>query len=355
MDYFRQVICGWALGFAMLPWQAVAAEPAAAAISGAGGSSVLSLITAWGEHYQRDTGIAVHFANNGSGGGIGAVQKGQVDFGASEKPLMPYDLYQRHLFQFPVVAMGFVAVVNLPGIQPAQLTLDEATLCGIFLGTIKYWDDPMIGKINPGLALAHLAVQPVNRLEPSGTTFTLTNYLSKVDLRWLLSIGDGLNVVWPTGTQVEGTSKVAARVAETPGAIGLVEYGVALKRAMTYTDLINRRGKRVSPGPKSFASALDHADFEHAENFYVLLTNQGGDASWPLTATGYILLRVDALSTNRRAWQFFSWVLNQGQEDAVRLNYLPLSPAVVVQIEKAWQREREVASGPLFQFDKWFH
>src|ERR1700757_1954343 len=111
-------------------------------ISGAGATFPYPIYAKWADAYKKDTGVGLNYQSIGSGGGIKQIQAKTVTFGATDMPLKPEDLEASGLVQFPMIMGGDVPVVNLPGIQPGQLTLDGQTLADIFQGNITNWNDP---------------------------------------------------------------------------------------------------------------------------------------------------------------------------------------------------------------------
>src|SRR5271169_1974946 len=186
----------------------------AAEISGAGATFPYPIYAKWAEAYAAKTGLKMNYQSIGSGGGIAQINARTVDFGASDMPLKPADLEKAGLMQFPPVIGGEVMVVNLPGIQAGQMTLDGPTIADIYLGKITKWNDPAIAKLNPGLKLPDTAIAVVHRSDGSGTTFIFANYLSKVSPEWKDKVGEGTSVEWPVGLGGKGNEGVAALVSQ---------------------------------------------------------------------------------------------------------------------------------------------
>ncbi|HEX5453344.1 MAG TPA: phosphate ABC transporter substrate-binding protein PstS [Stellaceae bacterium] len=313
----------------------------AVTITGAGATFPYPLYAKWAEAYHAITGIGINYQSIGSGGGIRQINTGTVDFGASDMPLKPGILRKDGLVQWPQVMGGIVVVVNLRGIAPGQLRLDGATLAGMYLGRLKQWDDPAIKKLNPGIVLPDLAIATVHRADGSGTTFTFTHYLSEVDPEFRAKIGESTAVAFPGGLGGKGNEGVAALVARTDGAIGYVEYAFALQNRMTYTLLRNAAGRFVSPGADTFQAAAAHADWTEAPGFYLLLTNEPGRDSWPITSATFILLhrhQPDPEKT-REILSFFDWAYHHGDAIAERLGYVPMPPEVTGLVEEMWQQK----------------
>jgi phosphate transport system substrate-binding protein len=217
---------------------------------------------------------------------------------------------------------------------------DGPTLAQVYLGNIKYWDDAAIKKLNPDVTLPHQAITTVHRSDGSGTTFNFTDYLSKVSPDWKSKIGEGTAVNWPGGVGGKGNPGVASYVQQVDGAIGYVEYAYVIQNKLTYTDMVNQAGKRIAPSMDAFQAAAGNADFTKVEAFYLILTDQPGDKSWPITAATYMLLRKDSpADQNNLILKFLYWALTKGQDQAKALDYVPLPDPVVKQIEDAWKKQ----------------
>jgi phosphate transport system substrate-binding protein len=309
----------------------------AANLSGAGGTAIYPVLSLWAQHYQQTTGSQVNYQPIGSGGGIKQIESKTVDFANSDKPLVHDDLAKNDLVQFPQVIISIVPVVHVPGIQAGQLVLDGKTLADIYLGHITAWNDPAIKKLNPKLNLPSSAIIVVHRSDGSGTTFNFTNYLGKVSPYWKTNVGSDTSVSWPVGIGGKGNEGVAGNVQQTAGTIGYVEYAYAMQNKLTYVDMVDAAGKRVAPSMSSFQAAAGDADFSKVQDFYLILTNQPGAGSWPITAATYMLLRKDyPADKNREVLKFLDWALHDGQEDSRKLLYVPFPAAVVKQIEASW-------------------
>src|SRR5260370_12452778 len=245
-------------------------------ISGAGATFPYPVYAKWAEAYKAKTGASMNYQSIGSGGGIAKIPAKTVDFGASDMQLKPEELDKKGLVQFPPVIGAEVMVVNLPGIQSGQITLDGPTIANIYLGNIPKWDDPAIAKLNPGLKLPDTSIAVVHRSDGSGTTFIFTNYLSKVSAEWKDKVSEGTSVEWPGGLGGQGNEGVAALTARTIGAIGYVEYAYALQNKMVHTKLINRDSATLQPSSNVFQAAAANADWKSAPGFYLILTAQPG-------------------------------------------------------------------------------
>jgi phosphate transport system substrate-binding protein len=317
----------------------VGAPAGAAEISGAGATFPYPIYAKWAEAYKEKTGTSMNYQSIGSGGGIKQIEAKTVDFGASDMPLTPDKLDADKLQQFPMVMGGVVPVVNLAGIQPGQLKLDGKTLAGMYLGTITNWNDPAIKALNPDLTLPDKAIATVHRSDGSGTNFIFTHYLSSIDPDFKAKIGENTSVEFPGGLGGKGNEGVAALASRTDGAIGYVEYAYALQNKMTYAQLKNHDGAFVSPSAATFQAAAANADWTKAPGFYLLLTDQPGKDSWPITGATFILMHhaQDKPDIGREVLNFFDWAYHNGGQLAEQLDYVPMPAAVITQVEESWK------------------
>ncbi|MDB5445322.1 MAG: phosphate transporter substrate-binding protein PstS [Phenylobacterium sp.] len=309
-----------------------------ASISGAGATFPAPLYARWAETYRSQTGLALNYQAIGSGGGIKQIEAGTVDFGASDKPLKPEDLDKNGLYQFPTVIGGVVPVMNLPGVQPGQVKLTGPLLGDIYLGAVKSWSDPKIAAANPGVKLPNLPISVVHRSDGSGTSFLFTTYLAGQNPAWAQKVGASDSVQWPTGMGGKGNDGVAAFVKQTPGAIGYVEYAYATQNKLTYADLKNHDGAFVAPTAQGFAAAAAGADWTKAPGNYLLLIDQAGAATWPITGATFILLHKQQgdAAKGKAVLGFFDWAYKNGDAAATQLDYVPLPAAVKDLVRKQW-------------------
>ncbi len=324
---------------------------AAADISGAGATFPYPIYAKWADAYKKETGLGLNYQSIGSGGGIKQIQAKTVTFGASEQPLKPEELNKAGLIQFPTVIGGDVPVVNLEGIKSGDLALDGDTLAKIFLGEITKWNDPAIAKLNPAVKLPAQPIVVVHRSDGSGTTFIFTDYLSKVNAKWKSDVGANASVEWPAGIGAKGNEGVANNVANTKGAVGYVEYAYAKQNNLTTVNMFNKDRKAVAPNAAAFQAAAANADWEKAEGYYVILTDQPGATSWPIAGATFILIHKQPQdpAAAAEALKFFAWAYAKGGKMAEELDYVPMPAKVVDQVKKVWAAEIKDASGkPLF-------
>jgi len=319
---------------------ASAAVAYAADISGAGATFPYPIYAKWADAYKTETGVGLNYQSIGSGGGIKQITARTVTFGATDQPLSGEDLEKNTLVQFPTVMGGIVPIVNIEGIEPGELVLDGPTLAKIYMGEITSWDDEAIKALNPDVELPSDAIAVVHRSDGSGTSFNFTYYLAEVSPEWKDQVGVNSSVEWPVGIGAKGNEGVAANVGQTANSIGYVEYAYALQNNMTHTDMINKDGKRVAPDSAAFAAAAEGADWSSQPGFGVILANQPGEKTWPMTAATFILIHSDpdSAADAAEALKFFDWAYEKGDQMADELHYIPMPDAVVEQIRAEWNK-----------------
>ena len=323
----------------------------AADISGAGATFPYPIYAKWADAYKKETGNGLNYQSIGSGGGIKQIQNKTVTFGATDAPLKGEELDKFGLSQFPAVMGGIVPVVNLEGVKPGELVLDGPTLAKIFLGEITKWDDPVIKSLNPNSKLPSQAIAIVHRSDGSGTTYNFAYYLAEVSPDWKSKVGVSTALQWPSGIGAKGNEGVANNVGQTKGAIGYVEYAYAKQNKLTFARLVNKDGKVVEPTSETFQAAAANANWKSQPGYGVILANQPGANSWPMTAATWILVYKqpqDPAATGE-ALKFFAWAYKNGTKMAEELDYVPMPANVIKDIEASWTSDIKDAGGkPVF-------
>lgn len=326
---------------------AVSSIAGAADITGAGATFPYPIYAKWADAYKKATGTGLNYQSIGSGGGIKQIKAKTVDFGASDMPLKAEELETEGLMQFPAIMGGVVPVVNIEGMKPGQLKLTGRIVADIYMGKITKWSHPDIVAANPGLNLPADDINVVHRADGSGTTFLWTDYLSKVSPDFKSAVGSGTAVKWPVGVGGKGNEGVAANVQRIKNALGYVEYAYAKKNNLQHVQLQNRDGQFVQPDDESFKSAAAGADWAKTPGFAVILTNQPGKGSWPITGASFILMHklpVDAAKT-KEVLAFFEWAYKNGGAMATELEYVAMPAPVVKLVQDSWKAQLKDASG----------
>ena len=309
-------------------------------LNGAGATFPYPVYTTWAKEYYKETGVKVNYQGIGSGGGQKMIKNRLVDFAGSDQMISPETLRKWHVLQYPGVIGSIVVVYNIPGIEDMQLKLPNDVVADIFLGKIKYWDDPRIKAANPNLNLPHMKITIVHRSEGSGTTWNFSYWLSQISPEWKEKIGYGKVVNWPTGIGAKGNFGVAAYIQQIPGAIGYVEYAYKLKNNLKAAQLQSAQKTFVKPTLESFVAAAKNARWDGSNDFYIpsnLILSPGKD-SWPLTVATMILIPEEKVQKDKEVNKFFLWAFEKGKEDAINLGYVPLDENTVGKVKVYWKK-----------------
>lgn len=318
---------------------------AAITIKGGGSQPISNLYVVWGKSYEarrKDMSITYKISNVVKG--IEDLEANKIDFAGSEIPLRINELKKKGLFQFPTALISFSPVANIPGVHSGQLILDDATLAGIFLGTIKKWNDPRLIELNPKLPLPDAPINTVHRNSGNTITYVLSSYLTKVNPEWATKIGVGSTLKWPVGQEVgNGTNEDMMKyIKETPYSMGFTMLSLVLKNNLNLIKMKNKDGKVVSATPDGVMAASSNAKWNVEEGFYNVLTNQSGLETWPFVMTGYATIKLEPANpqNTKTLIHFFESGLKRGQVEAVSADLIPLPDSVAKIIIPALKQQK---------------
>src|SRR5579864_494151 len=275
--------------------------------------------------------VSVNYQPIGSGGGIKAFQAKTVDFGASDVPMGSADIATAGgpdtLTQIPTT-LGVVSIAyNLSGVD--KLQLDGSTLAGIYLGTIKKWNDPALTALNPGVNLPSSSITVFHRSDGSGTTYHFTDYLAKVSPDWKTKTGSpAKSITWPVGQGASGNQAVAQGITSTDGAIGYVELAYVVQAQMHQAYLKNAAGKFLQASVQGATAAAGTNNNVSPTNFSI--TNASCDACYPIAGFSWVFLYTNYTDANKgkAVVYLFKWLVTSGQSEGKDLQYAPLPSAV---------------------------
>jgi len=313
-----------------------APEPSTNSITlqGAGATFPAPLYQSWFEKYNGRYGnVQIDYQANGSGAGIKAITEGTVDFGASDAAMKDDEIAKlpagSKIVHIPTALGAVVVIYNLPGIS--ELNLDSANVAGIFLGTIKKWNDPAIAANNSGATLPDKDILVVHRSDGSGTTNAFTTYLDTVSPGWHSSIGKGKEVNWPAGVGAQGNDGVAGGVKQTEGAVGYVELNYATQASLASAKLKNADGQFVGGSTEGVTAAAQAAESSFPADFrQAPIINGAGATTYPIASYTYLLAYLDQKDAEKGKTfvAFAYWALTDGQADEPGLGYAPLPAAI---------------------------
>jgi phosphate transport system substrate-binding protein len=316
----------------------------AVTLNGAGATFPYPLYSKWMSEYNKaNPTIRINYQSIGSGGGIRQISAKTVDFGATDAP-MSTDEEQKapaKLHHIPTTLGAVVLTYNLPELS-APLKLSADAVAGVYLGSIKKWNDPKLVAENPEAKLPDRPIAVVYRSDGSGTTAVFTDYLAKVSIEYKDKVGAGKSVKWPVGLGAKGNEGVTGQVKTTPFTIGYVELAYARQNKLPIAQVKNKAGKFVEPTAETITAAA--TGVEVGDSLTASLTDPAGANAYPISSFTYLLVYEDAKdkAKGQALAKFLWWALHDGQKFAADLDYAPL-PAPL--IEKTEARLRSLRSG----------
>ena len=308
-----------------------AASGGAVTINGAGATFPNPIYSRWFAEYEKvHPNVKINYQPIGSGGGIRQLTAKTVFFGATDGPMTDEQLKSAPgpVVHLPTVLGGVVPIYNLPGVT-GTLNFTGDVLAGIYLGSIKKWNDPAIAKANPGVNLPATDIAVVHRSDGSGTTYIFVDYLSKVSPAFKEKVGVATSVSWPAGVGAKGNEGIAGLVKQTPGAIGYVELIYASHNNIPFGAVRNKAGRFVTASLDSVTAAAAGAVIP--DDFRVSITNADGDTAYPIASFTWLLFyeQNDDKERAQLMVDFMKWALTDGQKLTGELGYAPLPQAVI--------------------------
>jgi phosphate transport system substrate-binding protein len=237
--------------------------------------------------YNEEGGPVINYGGIGSGGGIKSLRDRVVDFGATDAYLSDSELSEMpgEVVHIPTCIGAVVIAYNLPGVTELKLTPE--LLEGIFLGTIKKWNDKKLADINPGIGLPDMDITVVYRSDGSGTTYIFSDYMSKVSQTWNGQLGTGKALNWPTGIGAKGNPGVAGTISQSAGTIGYIGFEYAFAQKIPMAQVMNKAGNYIEPTLASFTAA---ASAEMPADTRIMITNSANPEAYPITSFTWIIM-----------------------------------------------------------------
>ena len=303
---------------------------------GAGATFPYPLYARWFNQYAADSGVRINYESIGSGAGIDRLIEGTVDFAATDVPMSDAEIARvrgARVLHIPMVLGSVALTYNLPLLErPLRLTPD--VIASVFLGEITRWNDQRLQAINTGVVLPDEPLRVVHRLDDSGTSYIVSDYLSTVSASWLAGPGRGKHVAWPVGAGARGNEGVAAQVKQTIGAIGFVESSYARFNRLPTARVRNASGRFIAPAAFEVAAAavsvLDTV--RQPADLRVSIVNAPGAQAYPIASFSWLLIAPEAISPAKYAQllRFVEWAVRDGEQMARELGYEPV-PATLAE------------------------
>jgi phosphate transport system substrate-binding protein len=287
------------------------------------------------EYHKQQPAVQIRYLPEGSGAGASRVLTGAGDFAGGDAPIPEKELKTAtaKVVELPTVLIGIVVVYNLPG-TTGELHLTGPVLANIYLGKITAWNDPALVKLNPDANLPALAIQVFHRSPGKGSSYILSDYLSKVSPEFLARAGRSESPNWPLGTTAGRSQDMAEKVSATSGAIGYTELNMAEKASLRMATIRNAEGEFVKPSARSIAAAAKALTGKTNDDFRASLTNAPGRDTYPISSFTWFYVPAIAKDSQRghAVAEYLKWVYTSGEKIAQEQGYPPLPEELLAKV-----------------------
>ena len=308
------------------------------------GSTLLyPLMNEWVSAYQASHGdVAITTQGTGSGTGIAQAISGVAQIGASDAYLSNGQMAQNAMLNIPLAISAQQVNYNVPEVGNAHINLSGPILAGIYMGSVRYWDDASIKNANAALAskLPHKEIVPIHRADGSGDTFLFTGYLSASDSAWKAGPGQSTTISWPANPRAVGATgnpgmlQTAKNTAYSVAYIGISYLDEANKYGLAYAALQNKAGKYVLPEPDTISAAANAGAKAPMTDGRVSLLDEPADNAYPIVNFEYAIVNTkqpDAARAKATS-DFLAWALKsdggQSSQYLSKVHFLPLPASV---------------------------
>ncbi len=285
-----------------------------------GSTLLLPLFNLWTADYQKaHPDVQITTQGTGSGAGISQAVSGAVQIGASDAYMSDVQMKASPGVQnIPLAISSQMINYNVPGLNGQHLKFSGPVLAAIYEGKVKYWDDPTITQLNPGVNLPHNEIVPVHRADGSGDTFIFTQYLSFSTPEWSKSAGYGLTVNWPAvqgGVGATGNPGMVSASKSTPYSIAYI--GISFKNATDAAGLgeamlQNKDGKFVLPDATTVGAAVAEVAPETPPDERISLIFAPGEQSYPIINYEYAIVKTQqpSAAVAKAVKDFLGWSID---------------------------------------------
>ncbi len=301
-----------------------------------GSSMPEPLYLVWNEEYHKqEPAVQVRYLPEGSGAGATRVLTGTGDFAGGDAPIPEKELKlaSTKIFELPTVLIGIVVVYNLPGLS-GDLHLSGPILANIYLGKITSWNDPALAKLNPDAKLPSLPIKVFHRSPGKGSSYILSDYLSKSSPEFQSRVGRSESPNWPVGETAGRSQDMAEKVAATSGTIGYTELNMAEKASLRMASIRNAEAEFVRPSAHSIAAAARTLTSKVTDDFRISLTNAPGKESYPISSFTWFYVPAVAKDSQRgrAVTEYLRWVYTKGEKIAQEQGYPPLPDELLAKV-----------------------
>jgi phosphate transport system substrate-binding protein len=287
------------------------------------------------EYHKQQPTVKVRYLPEGSGAGASRVLTETGDFAGGDAPIPEKELKgaTNKVVELPTVLIGIVVIYNLPA-STRELHLSGPALASIYLGKITVWNDPTLAKLNPETKLPAIPIQVLHRSAGKGSSYILTDYLSKTSPEFLAHIGRSESPNWAVGANAGSTQDMVDKLKATSGAIGYTELNIAQKASLRMASIRNEQGEFVKPSASSIAAAAKALANKTTDDFRLSLTNGPGKDSYPISSFTWFYVPAVAKDSQRgrAVEEYLKWVYTSGQKMAQEQGYPPLPEELLAKV-----------------------
>ena len=303
-----------------------------------GSSMPEPLYLAWGEAFHKvEPKVQLRYLAEGTAESAARVLAGTGDFGGGEAPIPDKELgaAKQKVVELPTVLIGIAIVYNVPGVK-GGLHLTGPAVASIFLGKITSWHDPEIARLNPDAKLPDLPIKVLHRTEGKGSSYILSDYLSKISPEFQAKVGKSVSPRWPVGASIARTQDLVEHLKSTPGAIAYTESNWVDRSVLGAAAIKNAAGEFVRPSAKSVGEAASALESKMTQGFRISLANAPGKESYPIASFTWLYVpeRAADAARGKAVNEFLQWIYGQGQEIARERGYAPLPTSVLARVKE---------------------
>lgn len=294
------------------------------------------------DYHAAHSSAQITYTGTGSSAGIEQFTTGKVAFAGSDATMAASEQTAANsacgstAISIPITSGGVAIMYNLPGITK-PLNLSAATVAGMFMGTIKKWNDPAVVADNPGVTLPSTPVSTFYRADGSGTTNVLSGFLDAT-AKSVWTLGVNKQFSWPAGTGATGSSGVAQDVKNTVGGVTYAEITYAKQDNLQTAAIKGATGGFVAISPATVAKSIDSG---------FSITGSGNDLAgalsftamtgYPISTVSYVLVCSKYKDAGEGALVkgYLTYAAGAGQSKAASLGFAPLPKALDTKVKNS--------------------
>lgn len=295
---------------------------------GAGATFPYPLYNKLFKEFSTQNNTRINYQAIGSGGGVRQLKSKLIDFAATDAYLQSQDLISNNnkILHIPICSGGVALSFNIPGVTSLRLSPD--VIGDIFIGKITSWNNTKIRQLNPGVNLPNLDIVPIQRSDSSGTTYILSDYLSKTSVNFAQKFKASKIINWPKGVSGKGNAGVASLTKQIPGALGYISSVYGHQNNLLMASIRNSSGNYIYPNVEAITEA---SEIILPDDTRASITNTSNPKGYPISGFTWIILYKNqnydnrSIETTNELFKLINWMISEGQDKVATMHYSPLS------------------------------